>query len=834
MINTLTDHNIIIQKLTDGKTKVLVIAKIDDKPYRRVDFLYSPPSEYAFATLYFTGSKLFNTVMRQRALDMGYSLNEHGFYKMENKKKGPKLEKEFHTEKDIFDFLNMVYKEPENRIDGRSVQIKEAITDEADSKTKLKLSPEQQLPEPIEQIESIQELVPLKAESKSKIPKASSPTGSQKKTSPKILKNKTIKIKKTKILPEEHINKFKEIGIDYLKKCSQKELESMIITSKKIYFNDPENVIMTDNEYDIVKEYIERKHPKSKVINDVGAPIDKKGKVTLPYEMWSMDKIKPTTDALQKWLAKYKEPSDYVISAKLDGVSGLYSTEGDEAKLYTRGNGLIGQDVSHLIPYLNLPKETGIVMRGEFLISKENFDTHYKHKNANARNLVAGIVNKQTVTKNEYDYLDFVAYEVIKPEMKPSNQLQYLTDIKANTVKFESSKVLTNDVLSVKLVSWRDNYKYEIDGIIATHDKLYPRKSGNPDHAFAFKMVLSDQVAEAKVVDILWTPSKDGYLKPRIRIEPIHLGGVKIEYATAFNASFVETNQLGIGALVQIVRSGDVIPHIMKVSMPAEHVKMPNEKYIWNETHVDIMLENMEGNEIVKLKNISSFFKELGVDGLSIGNTKKIIDGGYDTIEKILAMENDDFLKLDGFKETMSNKVYTGIQDKIQSISLIKLMNATNIFGRGLGERKIRPIVEAFPDILTSLESEQTKVEKVANLKGMAIKTAKAFVEKIPYFLLFLKQAHLEHKLKQSSAPLIEIDKSHPLFQKKIVITGFRDKTVEENIVSKGGELGTSVSKNTFIVIAKDVTDDTGKVMLAKEKNIPLMTLEEFNEKYFA
>ena len=474
-------------------------------------------------------------------------------------------------------------------------------------------------------------------------------------------------------------------------------------------------------------------------------------------------------------------------------------------------------------------------MRGEFLISKENFDTHYKHKNANARNLVAGLVNKQKVSKDEYKYLDFVAYEIIKPEMKPSNQLQYLTDIKANTVKFESSKVLTNEVLSMKLISLRENYQYEIDGIIATHDKLYPRKSGNPDHAFAFKMVLSDQVAEAKVVDILWTPSKDGYLKPRIRLEPIHLGGVKIEYATAFNAAFVESNHLGIGALVQIVRSGDVIPHIMKVSMPAEHIKMPNEKYIWNETHVDIMLENAEGNEIVKLKNISSFFKELGVDGLSVGNTKKIIDGGNDTIEKILAMKKDDFLKLDGFKETMANKVYTGIQNKMQSISLIKLMNATNIFGRGLGERKIKPIMEAIPDILTSLESEQTKIEKVANLKGMAKKTAQAFVEKIPKFLLFLKQANLEHKLEQQSIALpIEIDNSHPLFKKKVVITGFRDKTLEENIASKGGELATSVSKNTFIVIAKDVNDDSGKVMLAKEKNIPLMTLEEFNEKYFA
>ena len=77
--------------------------------------------------------------------------------------------------------------------------------------------------------------------------------------------------------------------------------------------------------------------------------------------------------------------------------------------------------------------------------------------------------------------------------------------------------------------------------------------------------------------------------------------------------AFVETNKLGIGALVQLVRSGDVIPYIMKVSMPAENVKMPNEKYVWNETHVDIMLEDAESNETVRLKKISGFFKDLGV-----------------------------------------------------------------------------------------------------------------------------------------------------------------------------------------------------------------------------
>jgi DNA polymerase beta len=82
-VGKLVDTGIVLHKLTDGKTKVLAIAKLPDaKIARRVDFLYTPPDEYAFAVLYFTGSKVFNTVMRQRALDMGYTLNEHGIYRM--------------------------------------------------------------------------------------------------------------------------------------------------------------------------------------------------------------------------------------------------------------------------------------------------------------------------------------------------------------------------------------------------------------------------------------------------------------------------------------------------------------------------------------------------------------------------------------------------------------------------------------------------------------------------------------------------------------------------------------------------------------------------------
>lgn len=160
-------------------------------------------------------------------------------------------------------------------------------------------------------------------------------------------------------------------------------------------------------------------------------------------------------------------------------------------------------------------------------------------------------------------------------------------------------------------------------------------------------------------------------------------------------------------------------------------------------------------------------------------------------------------------------------------------MSATNLFGRGLGERKIKPIMDNIPDILTSEESNEAKVEKILKIKGMAKKSAEAFVEKIPKFLQFLKNSNLEYKLKQPITFKISIDKSHPLYEKKIVITGFRDKQLEEDILSKGGEISTSVSKNTFILIAKDPNDDTGKVLQAKEKNISIMSMEEFKEKYF-
>ena len=291
----------------------------------------------------------------------------------------------------------------------------------------------------------------------------------------------------------------------------------------------------------------------------------------------------------------------------------------------------IGQ-LDHLIEYLNLPTEKNITIRGELIIKEKLFEEKYSLKYSNSRNFISGLVNKKKLTNEDINILkdiDFVGYEVIKPEnLKPSEQLKFLS-LKTNCVKFIdsiNSEKLTNEFLSEKLVDWRKNYEYNIDGIICIDDKVYPRESKNPGHAFAFKMVLSDQSAEAKVLDVLWSASKDGFLKPRVQIEEVNIGGAKINYATVFNAKYIEDNKIGVGAVIKIIRSGDVIPKIEEVITSAETPLMPKEKYIWNETHVDIMLENKEDDKTVKLKNIAGFFKTLDVEGLGEGNIKKIID----------------------------------------------------------------------------------------------------------------------------------------------------------------------------------------------------------------
>jgi len=799
LIDTLIKQKIIIEVLSRGPSKCLVITRLNSSSIaRRVDFLYTSKEEYPFSILYFTGSKIFNTVMRNQALAMGLTMNEHGLYKMENKiKQKEKIQHHFSSEQDIFKYLNMEYREPWERVDGRAfkeiTEKKALIQEKTIKKTKLIIEDEQ---------------------------------------SPAVVQAPAKAVVQThaKVVVQTIINNFKKNSIKSLENLSANDFVYILRELTKAYHN--QTPLLTDNEYDIIKDYFEIKYQEaySSWSKEIGAPVEK-NKATLPYQMGSMDKIKPDTNELLSWTKKFKGP--YVLSCKIDGVSGLYTTEGPIPKLYTRGDGKVGQDISNLIPYLNLPKNKGIVIRGEFVIKKSVFEQKYKNEFANPRNMVAGILNHKQVDQKKIQDVNFVAYEVIKPILNPNEQLEFLKeDLNTECVFNKVEPTISNELLSQALIDNRTIYEYEIDGIIVTDNKIYKRQPGNPEHAFAFKMVLSEQLAEATVVDVIWTPSKDGYLKPRVQILPIKLGGVKIEYATGFNAAFIQNNKIGIGSLIKIVRSGDVIPHILSVTVPATKGKMPDVSYKWNTTNVDIILENMEQNNTVREKVITGFFKGIEIDGLGSGNVSRIIEAGFNTIPKIINMTVNDFLKVEGFKITMASKIYNGIKEQLSKASLITLMSSSNLFGRTLGEKKIELIMNDYPDILISKETNTQKIKKIQEVKGIAEKSAIIFVENIEAFNIFIGECGLENKLHQ---PLEKVIKENldQLFPKVVVMTGFRDKNLEDKIKNAGAKIGSSVSKNTNLVIVKNLEEDTGKAMDAKKLGVQLITIEDFIKKYF-
>jgi len=628
--------------------------------------------------------------------------------------------------------------------------------------------------------------------------------------------------------------------VEKIKLYKKNGLKSVILLNENIiieilkyldenYFNSEYVTILNDSEYDLLREYAKHKYGNNSYFNCIGSSIQCIEKAKLPIFMGSMDKIKPDTNDLSNWLKKYK--GKYIISAKLDGVSGLYVKEKSVEKLYTRGDGMVGKDISHLIPFLKLPNlEEDVMIRGEFIMNKNIFEKKYELDYSNIRNLVSGIINTKIINEKIKD-VHFVIYEVIHPQLKPLNQLEYLKNHCFEVVNYIEKEMITDDILKNHLLFLKKEYIYEIDGLIITNNEMYERKIGNPEHSIAYKIILNDQIREAIVKDVIWTPSKDGYLKPRIEIEPLIVGNVKITFLNGFNGAYIKNNKINIGSKLSIIRSGEVIPHILEIKSFSEEGKMPNVSYKWNESLIDIILEDLD-NEVVKKKKIVLFLKTIGVEDISEGIVKKIIEHGYDSIEKIVYLKIDDFLKINGFQEKLANKIYNGIKNSLENVGLEELMVASSIFSRGTSTIKIKCILENFQDLLDKNMNNVEKINRITKIKGMSLKTATEFVERLPIFIDFCERILDKNKINQLFSTKKEnIIINHELYKKTIVITGFRDNKLKEWIESVGGIIGTNISNKTYIVITS-VNNNTNKVKEAKKLNIPIFLLNDFIKNY--
>jgi NAD-dependent DNA ligase len=605
-------------------------------------------------------------------------------------------------------------------------------------------------------------------------------------------------------------------------------------------FHSGESVI-SDKLFDDLYDEIKKRDPKNEFFKMVGFEATK-NKVELPYYMGSMDKLKTSElDKLNKWSKKFNK-YDYVIMDKLDGISGLFVKESDETKFYTRGNGTIGQDITYLINTIpDLKKisklKDDIVIRGEIIISKQKWKK-YENEFSNARNMVSGLVNSKSINTNIMKDIDFVVYEIMEPRMRMSDQIKYLDKHKINTVYNEilDKKDLDFEMLDEILIDRRESSTYEVDGIIIMDDSLNEvNYEGNPDFAFAFKDASEKLTADVVVKDVEWNISKDGYIKPKLVLEPTKLSGVVISNATAFNAKYIIDNKIGPGSIVKIIRSGDVIPHVLEVIKTAK-VKMPDVEYEWNETEVDLIaIGDKTDNQIIK--ELTFFADKMDIANLSEGLIKNFVENDIDDIFKIINISKADLLKLDGFKDKLVNKIYDNIQTAMENATLVQFMNATNIFGHNFGNKRLEKIWKQYGNNFIKFMKDHTKDEiskEVIKIDGFDEITSKQFSEYIHEFIKVFEK--IPKKYQKNIIDNSEVKEVSDKFKgKKFVFSGFRNKEWEEFITENGGELSSSVSKNTSYLITTKKERDEGsnsKVVKAKGLEIEIVTKEEFEEKF--
>lgn len=646
---------------------------------------------------------------------------------------------------------------------------------------------------------------------------------------------------------DKEVTKIVQDPYNYANNITKTKLEKILRELSHHYYNT-KTPLVSDDVYDILLNVLRERFPKSTLFKEIGAPISK-NKVKLPYPLGSLEKIKPETGALHEWKKNYSGP--YILSDKLDGASALlYKDKDGHLKLYSRGDGYYGQNISHLITYVfsnnflensKLPNDTAV--RGELIISKENFkkiEKEYK----NARNTVSGLVNSKTYSKkfNVAKITEFVAYALIHPRKIMSNQMKLLKEYKFKVVDYVIKKQISNEGLSKRFLERRNKGEYKIDGIVVIDSsKSYSHVGGNPHFGFAFKQVLTDHQAEAKVLDIEWDVSMDGYLKPVVLIESVKFDDVVVKRVTAHNAKYVKDNVLGPGSTIELIRSGDVIPYINKVLTPSasSKPKLPTGSYQWNKNKVDIITTDPKLILNIKAKRMDHFFKTAKVKDISIGIIKKLVEYGITDVVSFLKANYDDIVKnVDKVGKTMINKIVNNLKNKLKDINLPRLMAASHEFGRGFAYKKIKAVTDEIPDILDLKLKKKELIEKVDDIEGFDKITATQFVEGIEKFKKFydrLKKVIYLPKL-DSNKQKKNANKSKKLrFEgMKIVFTGFRNEDWEELIEEEGGKVSGSVSKNTNIVVYAEEKSKykKAKSLINDGHDIKLMTPTEFSKKF--
>jgi NAD-dependent DNA ligase len=604
---------------------------------------------------------------------------------------------------------------------------------------------------------------------------------------------------------------------------NDKNIESVINTIKYLNKSYREgNSLITDKEYDNIIDKLKEIDPNNDIFKSgVIENVTSNRKEKLKYPMFSLDK-ETTLDNIFKWLKNKNLPLStfLIITPKYDGISILKNEKTGLA--WSRGDGFEGETLHEHYKKMNEKNsDKEFFTIGEMIIPKTIFNNNKFYREngepfKNARNMVAGLKNSDIIS-DDLKIVNHIRYGIADDDfnMNKSEQLDFISN-EFNPIpyiKIEANN-LNVDILNDLFFKWGKDF--DIDGLVIDIDDKNIRKSlgreknNNPSYAIAYKNPEWSEQVETELIDIEWNISKQGYLKPIGILNPVELEGVTISRVTLNNAKFVKDNNLGKGSKIIIIRSGMVIPKVIKV-IKSTGFELPNyENIYWNENNVELCINDTEEQ---KIKKIISFFEILGADNISEGIVKQIYNYGYKDLKQILNLKIEDLEKIDKFGKRKSEIVFNSIQKSIKNVELSKLQHASGIF-KNLGSKKLA---------LLSHFKEKPDINEIIKIDGFSEILAKNFIDGFDEFNIWIKNLPITiNKEKQI------ISESNDMDGMVFVFTGVRLKDEENILKTKGAKIGSTVSKNTTHLICKDPNSNSSKMNKARELGIKIMSVEEF------
>jgi DNA ligase (NAD+) len=618
-------------------------------------------------------------------------------------------------------------------------------------------------------------------------------------------------------------------------------LANVALLNKQAYhyyvLDDP---ITSDEEYDrlyhLVAEY-EVQHPEE-VVSD--SPTQRVGDVPLEgfekakhrSRMWSLEDIFDA-EGLEKWLervAKLSEGVTFYCEPKFDGASlNLIYEGGKLAQAITRGDGVIGEEVTqnartiNTIP-LSIPYEGRIEIRGEVVIFKEEFEQINREREeagenlfANPRNAAAGSLRQLDARITAKRNLVFMPYGIGEnsldiPLLSRRMEWVYSLGFRQPLLHRVCEGFDEIETIYEQMKAQRDDFPMMLDGMVIKVDQVEAQEEmgytvKNPRWSVAYKFPAIEKLTTLK--DIVLQVGRSGVVTPVAVVEPTPIEGVVVERATLHNFDEIDRKDIRIGDRVIILRSGDVIPKIVKVIASERD---GSEKVMERPTECPVCGgELLDEGALIKCQNLQCdarvvnsiiYFASkpcLNIDGLG----EKIVEALYraglvSSVIDLFSLTMEQLLELEGFKEKKSRNLLEAI-DKAKGCDCWRFINALGI--EHIGEVASKTLCEAF-----GLAFMEASKEELVALDGFGEEMAESLVE----FVRVNRQhvTDLMAVLNPAAPEAKEEAAENPFKGKTMVLTGTMSESrgaIKTMLETLGAKVSGSVSKKTdYVVYGED------------------------------